>query len=663
MMNTRYIKWVWFYMFMAIISCPVERAVAQSTGNGPPKDNPFESVLKKQQYASAAGGATRDEYAAEMPELCVETVELHYVDARTASEAFSCLSSEMGKIVPREDGNSLIVFDTADNIEKIVAEIKKADRPTEMPELTVETVKLQYVDAKTASEAFSCLSSEIGKIVPRENGNSLIVFDTADNIEKIVAEIKKADRPIESLTLQYVNLTYIDANSVQRALSSMASPSGTIIEVAKTNGIILCDTKLTVESMVKEIKKLDQPMAGIQVQPITFQHIDASSAKAALTNMLSTYGTISIVERTNSIVVCDLPKNLGEISKEAKALDSKTPGLAMDMVNLKFLDATNMATVLVKMLSQYGSVVANATTNTIIICDTKDNVDKIVSEIKKVDQTPPQIRVEVVLLDVRLADDKEIGVNWDLVSTDFRQRTGGVYNADGTSTVIPYDTDSRVGAAAGFDTSTATSLGGAASILSGSIHALVTAVQSTREVEVIASPSALVLSGKTARILAAEEVPYEELSSTSQGGSMTSTQFKEVGVTLEVTAALADDDKIFLSVLIEQSVRTGESVGGVPVIDTRNEDTSLLLEDGQVVVMGGLRRREKTIQVTKVPLLGSLPLLGALFRTKHDIVSNSELVVLLSPHVYKGEPVPDSVLKKYDELKEKSPITGAVSKQ
>lgn len=591
-MNTHAKIWIWMATFMTLGACCVGSVLAQSPANGQSEDNPFASVLKKQQYAATRGGEGLD--AAE--------------------------------------------FST--------------------PELSVETIKLEYVDAVTVSQAFSCLCSEIGKIVPRESGNSLIVFDTPENITKIVAEIKKADRPIESLTLQYVALTYMDANAVEGAVSSMSSAQGRIVTVQKTNGMILCDTKINVEAMLKEIGKLDQPTAGIQALPITFEHIDVVSAKAALTAMLSTYGTISVVERSNSIVVCDVPRNLKEIAKEAAALDTKTPGLVVATVNLRFLQANNMVQVLSKMLSQYGSVAANDITNTVILCDTRENVAKIVSEIQKADKTPPQIMVEVVLLDVRLGDDREIGINWNGVSTDYRIRTGGAYNADGTETTIPFDTNKRVGVGAGFDP---TYLGGALSVVNGSVNALVSAIQTRRDVQVIASPRALVLSGKTATILAAEQIPYEELNTTSQGGSMTSTSFKEVGVTLQVTAVLADDGEIFLSVDIEQSVRTGESLAGVPVIDSRREDTSLLLQDGQVVIMGGLRRREKTVQVTKIPLLGDLPVLGNLFRTRHDIVSNSELVVLLAPHIYKGESVPQKVINHYDELLEKAPVTGALS--
>lgn len=598
MSNTRNTKWIWVCAIIALIVCHSDGAWAQATGSSSSKDNPFASVLKKQQYASVQNsGDIQDEYALEMPNLSVETVEL------------------------------------------------------------------KFVDAKTASEAFSCLCSEVGRIVPRESGNSVIVFDTPENIEKVVTEIKKSDRPIESLTLQYVGLTFIDANSVIGALSTMVSAAGSVVEVDRTNGVILCDAKLNVEAMVKEIEKLDHPMVHVQVRPITFTHTPVSSAQAVLSPMLSKYGSISVIARTNTLVVCDLPQNLEEIAKEAQALDREAPGLVVEKVTLKFLAATNIATVVEKMLSQDGSVVSDDLTETVIICDTRENVARIVSQIKKVDEAPAQIMVETILLDVRLDDDEEIGINWDFVSTDYRNRTSGGYYPDGSTTTFPFDTNKRVGVGTGFDASASSSLGGMVSVLSGSVHALVNAIQTTKDVEIIASPRAMVLSGKQATILAAEQVPYEELNSTSQGGSMTSTSFKEVGVTLIVTATLTEDEEIVLAVDVQQSVRTGESLGGVPVIDQRQNSTSLLLKDGQVVIMGGLRRQEKTVTVTKVPLLGDLPLLGNLFRTRRDVLLNSELVVLLSPQIYKNGALPGTVQEKYDELLEKAPLTGAVSQQ
>lgn len=160
----------------------------------------------------------------------------------------------------------------------------------------------------------------------------------------------------------------------------------------------------------------------------------------------------------------------------------------------------------------------------------------------------------------------------------------------------------------------------------------------------------MVVSGKTASIKAVEELPYNEIVNTSMGGSMSSTQFKEVGVTLEVGATITDDEHIHITIDATQNVTTGESATQVPVVDTRNARTELLLKDGQVVVMGGLRRKEIQKQFKQVPLLGDLPLIGFLFRSKNTIQKNSELIVFLSPHVYKGEPIPEDAMAKYKKI-------------
>jgi type II secretory pathway component GspD/PulD (secretin) len=137
---------------------------------------------------------------------------------------------------------------------------------------------------------------------------------------------------------------------------------------------------------------------------------------------------------------------------------------------------------------------------------------------------------------------------------------------------------------------------------------------------------------------------------------MTSTRFKEVGVTLEVGATVTDGNNIFLKVQTIQNVTTGQSVTGVPVVDTREANTSLLLQDSQTVVMGGLRREEKTKQTDQVPILGDLPLIGLLFKNVTTVSVHSELVVLLSPHIYRGEPVSGEVAAKVEAMRTGSPL-------
>lgn len=167
------------------------------------------------------------------------------------------------------------------------------------------------------------------------------------------------------------------------------------------------------------------------------------------------------------------------------------------------------------------------------------------------------------------------------------------------------------------------------------------------------------VSGQSANIRAVEEIPYTEVTGTAQGGSnaLTSTQFKNVGVNLQVTATITDDNDIFLTVDTEQNVKTGESTKGVPVVDTRKANTSLLLKDSQIVVMGGLRRQEKTKGIDQIPILGDLPIVGELFKNTNTVINNSELIVLLSPHIYKDEAVPEEAMNKYNELKNRAMLT------
>ena len=580
-----------------------------------------------------------------------------------ANIAWGQLSSGGGKLAPgfnaarpgRGNPFASILKRNRENTEAMVRKLTPKDTPGS-PELFLETIDLRYISAESASEAFACLSSPAGRMRPQKGSNTLVVFDTSDNLKRIVAEIEKADRPIKTLTVKAVHLNYLDVQAAAEALLKIASNAGHIVIVPKSNTVIICDVLSHAEAMLAELVKLDQPTAGLIVEPILLTHIEAKSAQEALVNLLSEFGTISVVERTNSLVVCDLVRNVNLIRDEVVKIDRERAGLLIETVNLKFLQAENLVPILTRMVTQFGSVQANGETNTIIISDTSESLAKLLTQIRNADKTPRQIMVEVVLLEVQLNDDKEIGINWDLLS---EVRSPVMYRqnltADGDRLTSTIENAATLGTATAFNTLGA---GGDVSVIVGTVRAAVHAIQRKRNVEIIASPRIMVLSGRTAVIAANEEIPYTENQSFSQGGSFAATQFKNVGVTLEVTATLTDDNAILLEVKTQQSVRTGESSGGVPVVDSRSESTSLLLRDGQMVVMGGLRRQEKTTQVDQVPIVGDLPWVGALFRRTKTVVENTELVILLSPHLYDGRPVPNGAMQRVHQLNETVPITG-----
>ncbi|MCH8216493.1 MAG: hypothetical protein IH892_06940 [Planctomycetes bacterium] len=564
-----------------------------------------------------------------------------------------------GSQVRRGNPFASILKKNRQNTEEMVRRLEASTRGDTAPpaELFLETIELRYISAEDASEAFACLSSPAGRMRPQKGSNTLVVFDTSDNLKRIVAEIEKADRPVKTLTVKAIGLNYLDAQKAAEVLLKIASQNGHIVIVPKSNTIIICDVLSHVEAMVAELVKLDQPTAGLIVEPILLTHIDAKSAQEALVNLLSEFGTISVVERTNSLVVCDLVKNVNLILDEVVKIDRETAGLIIETVNLRFLDAENLVPILTKMVTQYGSVQANQETNTLIVSDTQESLGQLLAQIRNADKMPRQIMVEVVLMEVQLDDDKEIGINWDML-TEVRSPVGYRQNltGDGDRLTSIVEDAATLGTATAFNTLGA---GGDFSVIVGTVRALVHAIQRKRHVEIIASPRVMVLSGKTATISANEEIPYTENQSFSAGGSFAATQFKNVGVTLEVTATVTEDNAILLEVSTTQSVRTGESSGGVPVVDSRSESTSLLLKDGEIVIMGGLRRQEKTTQRDQIPILGDLPWVGGLFRRTKDIVENMELVILLSPHLYDGSPVPNGVMQRVHQLKKTVPITGA----
>jgi type II secretory pathway component GspD/PulD (secretin) len=339
--------------------------------------------------------------------------------------------------------------------------------------------------------------------------------------------------------------------------------------------------------------------------------------------------------------------------------DEPKPELFVESVTLKFLDAKSLKASISNMSGNYGSMEPDAKGNSLIICDTNENVGKIISKIRAIDKKPDQIMIEVVIVDVKLDNETQIGIDWDMLTTRdhdavFRQ------NLDFTSRLKSTEqTTANVGTATAFNT---TGTGSDLLLLwPGDIRTVIHALQEKNNVEIIASPRVMVVSGQTASIEAVEEVPYSETSNTSQGGELTSTQFKNVGVKLNVGATLTDDKFILLNVETEQNVQTGTSVVsgvvGAPIIDTRKIQSSLLLNDSQILVIGGLRRKTTQKQTNQFPILGDLPIVGYAFKTTDTIENSSELLVILSPHIYKGERPTDTQMEKYNEITQRPLLT------
>ncbi|MHC4688856.1 MAG: secretin N-terminal domain-containing protein [Planctomycetota bacterium] len=404
---------------------------------------------------------------------------------------------------------------------------------------------------------------------------------------------------------------------------------GQIIAVGRDNPfgqlqIVKAPEKPKEEPKPVVIVKPEKTIPQLYLETVPVEHLDAQSLKSLVEQMLTEYGSVSYDSKSNRLIVWETAENIEKILKQIERADKPIPEwlipaepeivpppeLFVDTAVLKFLDVQNLQNAIGKMISEYGSISSDAKTNSLIVCDTKENLKKILNEVRKADKTPEQIMVEVVILDVRLDDDTEIGINWDLLSDKIYDV---VYRQNLTSSRLTSTIENEIttGNASAFNTQ---GIGGDFSVVSGTIRNVVHLLQQEKNAEVIASPRVMMVSGKQATIEAKEEIPYNELTQTTSGGggdlAIASTSFKDVGVKLNVTATVTDEDFIYLTVDTEQKVSKGESITEVPIVDARIAKTSLLLKDGQIVILGGLRRQGKGQEVDKIPLLGDIPVLG-----------------------------------------------------
>lgn len=333
--------------------------------------------------------------------------------------------------------------------------------------------------------------------------------------------------------------------------------------------------------------------------------------------------------------------------------------LATQVFDITYADVNDVVKSLEKYKSEAGSVSHIRGTSRVLVTDKESKVKDISDFISQIDHMTPQILVEARIYDITSKDNFDLGVQWSAGT-----RTN--FNAAGEPNIAT-KTNPFVGGSFNGTTSKAGST--AAGLRFGwltsnlDLDVLLKAQNEKINAKLLANPRVLVLNDQTATMKIVSEIPYQQLEESALGGSIGTTAFREVGVELHVTAHLAARDQMIrLHLKPVFSVVTGEvQVAGIgvtypqPVVDRRETDTTLIVRNGQTIVMGGLRKKEVTKQVNKVPLLGDLPLAGALFRFKGEQTVNSELIVFVTPWIVEQPALSETESQAYEETRFEGP--------
>jgi type IV pilus assembly protein PilQ len=295
-----------------------------------------------------------------------------------------------------------------------------------------------------------------------------------------------------------------------------------------------------------------------------------------------------------------------------------------------------------RLLTARGSVIFEPRTNQLFVSDIPSKLEEIQDLISKIDIPVRQVLIEARIVEADDSFGRALGVK--LGATDLRGQPtraglsiGGNYDAIGAQTGqgpavsfsnstfvnLPADTSSLQGQTAA---SFALSLFGAS--VNRFLNLELSALEAEGRGNIVSSPRVITSDQTKARIEQGEEIPYQQ--ATSSGA--TAVQFKKASLSLEVTPQITPEGNVILDVLVNKDSRGALTAAG-PAINTKQVQTQVLVENGGTVVIGGIFTQDERNQISKVPLLGDIPVLGYLFQNRVRSTNKTELLVFITPKI------------------------------
>ncbi|GLT14754.1 type IV pilus secretin PilQ [Vibrio algivorus] len=338
---------------------------------------------------------------------------------------------------------------------------------------------------------------------------------------------------------------------------------------------------------------------------------------------------------------------------EQARMEEELGDLSSELIQVNFAKASDIAGLIggegeLSMLSSRGNITVDERTNSLLIRDLPNNIDIIKGIVESLDIPVKQVQIEARIVTVNEGNMQDLGVRWGIAETNGSFSAGGSIESnvgqigisDGGSGIDFAGGDNKVGIEDFLNVNLAATSSNASSIAFqvaklGSDTLLdleLSALQAESKAEIISSPRLITTNKQPAYIEQGTEIPYLEASSSGA----TSVSFKKAVLSLKVTPQITPDNRLVLDLSVTQDrpgsvVKTGD--GEAVAIDTQRIGTQVLVDNGETVVLGGIYQHSVQTSVDKVPLLGDIPYLGALFRRSYENYGKSELLIFVTPKV------------------------------
>jgi len=535
------------------------------------------------------------------------TVDEVYAVVRTALEVHDFTLVEVGgivRIVPIKDARTS------------PTSVNRASRGDDS-EFVTQVIQLKNIAAAKVIPVLRPLVPQNSHLAAYDPSNAIVITDTTANIMRMREVIDKIDRAALPIT-EVVQLKYADAEAMVTTLEKLrgadqktAPTSNKLVMVADTrnNAILLTGEDVKRNKIKRLIRQLDQPQRQSgNVRVVYLEYADAKEVATVLTKVVQNMSKIGPGGG----------KSKGSSSASAKA-----------------------------------TVEADEATNALLITASKDILDSLLSVVSRLDIRRAQVLVEAIIVDLNVSDGAEVGVEWLFANQD-----AGVFGGSSQGA------ETGLGVAQGLltgstdDNGDSTVLGSLAQGIAGragqtlgvasdgrdAFTAILTALRGNSKANILSTPSLLTMDNQEATISVGQNVPFRTGSFTSTGNSsnpsnpFTTIQRENVGISLTVTPQVNEGDKVLLNISQEVSSLSDGVAGSADLITNQsNISTQILASDGQMVVLGGLIREDIQDSERRVPILGSIPILGNFFKFQSTDYKKANLMVFLRAKIIRDD--------------------------
>jgi general secretion pathway protein D len=554
------------------------------------------------------------------------------VTVAEAYQAFLAVLTANGLTVVPQSGFLKIV--ESQDVARQLTPIERGDIPAEERYVT-RIHRLVHLSAEeVATGVLSKLATKDASIVPYVPGNLLIITETGANLRRMLEVLDAIDAASEEDKLYLQPLHYLPAAQVEKQLSEIldlkkkadVAPAGPlhvgrIVAVERPNSLVIVATYASYERILRVLEQIDvAPSNEAQVRVVLLQHADAKKIVGPLNEAIGGPAAAPAV---------------------GGGAGGATPTRASSVQNApsSLLEAT-------------AKVSADETTNSLIVTSTPRDFAAIKAVIDALDRPKRQVFIEAVILDVSAEHGLDLGVAWhggDVSSVGNGNATtyGGFRPITSASPPSPTSTELQAFALGvrGPDIPFLSGVPGLSTI--PSFGAFLSAIATSKAADILSTPHILASDNTTAELKVQlntslqPNAPQTSLLPTGgvapNVGSTVANNYKPIGPRIKVTPHLNDSDQVRLDVDeqisdVQSTPDKGDTYGTLSYLE-RTATTTLTVKDGETIVIGGLVRSRITRSETKVPILGDIPLLGVLFRTRGDHTEKSNLILILTPHI------------------------------